>query len=93
MTPEETPSPPSLLEFPCEFPIKVIGRAGCELDAIVFDLLRPHVPDLGEGAIRSRKSSGGNYQSVTVTVTAQSRAQLDAIYQSLTASPYVLMAL
>jgi putative lipoic acid-binding regulatory protein len=83
----------SLLEFPCEFPIKIIGKAGCDLDAIVFTLVRPHVPDLSEGAIRSRLSKEGRYQSVTLTITAQSRAQLDAIYMALTASEYVIMAL
>ena len=83
----------SLLEFPCEFPIKIMGRAGADLDAIVFALIRPHVPDLSEGAIRSRLSSQGRYQSITVTITAQSRAQLDDIYRALTASEHVLMAL
>lgn len=89
---EETP-PSSLLEFPCEFPIKIIGKAGCDLDAIVYGLIHPHVPDLGEGAIRSRLSKQGRYQSVTVTITAHSRAQLDEIYLALTASEHVLMAL
>ncbi len=83
----------SLFEFPCEFPIKIIGKADCDLDAVVFTLVRPHVPDLGEGAIRSRISKEGRYQSVTLTITAQSRAQLDAIYLALTSSEYVIMAL
>lgn len=83
----------SLLEFPCEFPIKIIGRAGCDLDAVVFGLIHPHVPDLSEGAIRSRLSGQGRYQSVTVTITARSRGQLDDIYRALTDSEHVLMAL
>ncbi len=83
----------SLLEFPCEFPIKIIGKADCDLDAVVFTLVRPHVPDLGEGAISSRLSKEGRYQAVTLTITAQSREQLDAIYMALTASEYVIMAL
>ena len=61
----------SLLEFPCEFPIKIIGQADCDLDAIVFTLVRPHVPDLSEGAIRSRLSKEGRYQAVTLTITAR----------------------
>lgn len=81
----------SLLEFPCEFPIKVIGRSDCELDALVFRLVRPHAPDLGEGAIRSRLSRAGNYQSITVTVQATSRDQLDSIYRQLTACDDILM--
>lgn len=83
----------SLLEFPCEFPIKVIGKSGIDLDALVFRIVHPHVPDLGEGAIRSRFSSQGNYQSVTVTVQATSRDQLDAIYRVLTACDDILMVL
>ncbi|MDR2876851.1 MAG: DUF493 domain-containing protein [Chromatiales bacterium] len=86
-------TPATLLEFPCEFPIKIMGRAGIDLDALVYALVRPHAPDLGEGAIRSRLSAQGNYQSVTVTVIAQSREQLDDIYRALTASEHVLMAL
>lgn len=83
----------TLLQFPCEFPIKVFGKADCNLDAVVFSLVREHVPDLGEGAIRSRASSAGRYHSVTVIINAQSKAQLDAIYRSLTASEHVIMAL
>lgn len=83
----------SLLEFPCDFPIKAVGRARPDLDAIVYALVRPHAPDLGEGAIRCRSSRHGHYQSVTVTIRARSRAQLDAIYQALTACEHILMVL
>jgi uncharacterized protein len=88
-----TDSEGSAFEFPCAFPVKVIGKSGVDLDALVFRLVRPHAPDLGEGAIRSRFSSQGRYQSVTVTVQATSRAQLDAIYRSLTACDDILMVL
>lgn len=88
MTEEET-----LLEFPCEFPIKVMGRADSNLDSIVYSIVRSHAPDIGEGAIRSRASRHGRYQAVTVTITARSRRQLDDIYRELTASEHVLMAL
>ena len=83
----------SLLEFPCEFPIKVIGKAGRDIDAVVFSVVRAHAPDLGEGAIRGRKSRNGNYHAVTVTIQATSRAQLDAVYQALHAHADVLMVL
>lgn len=81
------------LTFPCDFPIKAIGKAREDLDAIVYALVSPHVPDLGEGAIRSRPSKGGNYLSVTVTIQATSREQLDAIYISLSASEHLTMVL
>jgi hypothetical protein len=83
----------SLLEFPCDFPIKVIGKAGRDIDTLVFSLVRAHAPDLGEGAIRGRASRKGNYHSVTVTIRATSRAQLDKVYQSLSAHADILMVL
>lgn len=83
----------SLLEFPCEFPIKVMGHARDDFESLVATLVRQHAPDLGEAAIRSRPSKQGKYLAVTVTVNATSREQLDAIYYALTACEHVLMAL
>jgi putative lipoic acid-binding regulatory protein len=87
---EEDQSP---LKFPCQFPIKAMGKSDCELDIIVVEIVRKHVPDLSEGAVYHRVSSGGNYTSVTVVVNATSRAQLDAIYQDLVDCEAVIMAL
>lgn len=81
------------LEFPCEFPIKAMGRAGEGLDVLVVEIVGRHVGDLPEGAVRVRDSRGGNYLSVTVTVRATSREQLDAIYRELNACDQVLMTL
>jgi putative lipoic acid-binding regulatory protein len=85
---EESP-----LKFPCEFPIKAMGKSDCSLDTIVVEIVRKHAPDLGEGAIKTRASTNGNYLSVTVTVNATSRRQLDAIYQDLVDCEAVIMAL
>ena len=85
---EESP-----LKFPCEFPIKAMGKSDCSLDTIVVEIVRKHAPDLGEGAIKTRASTNGNYVSVTVTVNATSRRQLDAIYQDLVDCEAVIMAL
>jgi putative lipoic acid-binding regulatory protein len=87
---EEQESP---LKFPCEFPIKAMGKADCELDIIVVGIIRKHAPDLTEGAVYTRDSTAGNYVSVTVTVNATSRKQLDAIYQDLVDCEAVIMAL
>ena len=81
------------MEFPCEFPIKAMGRADPDFDSLVVGLVRKHSPDLREGAVKTRLSSGGKYISVTVTVIARSRAQLDAIYLELTGHERVLVAL
>ena len=83
----------TLLEFPCDFPIKVMGRAEPGFDALVVELVRRHAPDLGEGAVSSRPSKGGKWVSVTVTLRAESKAQLDAIYLDLTTHEKVVMAL
>ena len=85
---EESP-----LKFPCEFPIKAMGKSDCSLDVIVAGIVRKHAPDLSEGAIKTRASGEGNYISVTVTVNATSRKQLDAIYQDLVDCEAVIMAL
>lgn len=88
MAEEET-----LLEFPCQFPIKVMGKVDVEFDLLVLELIRPHVDELAPDAVKIRPSKAGNYVAMTITITAVSKSQLDAIYQSLSAHPLVLMAL
>jgi putative lipoic acid-binding regulatory protein len=83
----------SLLEFPCDYPIKVMGRAEPGFDMMVVELVRRHAPDLKEGAVSSRPSRGGKWVSVTVILRAESKSQLDAIYLDLTAHEKVVMAL
>lgn len=81
------------MEFPCEFPIKAMGNADEDFDAVVVSIIRRHAPDISEGAVKTRVSAGGKYLAVTVTIQATSRAQLDAIYQDLVDCGRVLMAL
>jgi putative lipoic acid-binding regulatory protein len=88
MSEEET-----LLEFPCQFPIKAMGKNTPDFDSIVVAIVRQHVDDVNEGAVKTRASKGDKYLSVTVTIEASSKQQLDAIYQGLTDCPDVLMAL
>lgn len=83
----------TLLEFPCRFAVKVMGRDEDEFVAHVLNLVSPHFPELCGGDIRTRPSQGGKYVSVTITVTATSKFQLDTIYYALTDSDRVLMAL
>ena len=83
----------TIMEFPCQFPIKVMGMAEENFDILVVNIVRKHAPDLSEGAIKSRLSQAGKYISITVTVEAKSRQQLDDIYLDLTAHEKVLMAL
>ncbi len=82
-----------LLEFPCDFPIKVMGLASADFDLLVVELVLKHVTALREGAVQTRASKQGKYTSVTITVEATSQAQLDAVYQELSGHARVLMAL
>ncbi len=84
---------PSLLDFPCDFSIKSMGVASDDFDALVVEIVRRHIEDLAEGAVRTRASSGGKYVSVTVSIRAHNQAQLDAIYRELTAHERILMVL
>ncbi|MCU7851234.1 MAG: DUF493 domain-containing protein [Candidatus Thiodiazotropha sp. (ex Monitilora ramsayi)] len=83
----------SLLQFPCDFPIKVMGKAEPGFDTLIVELVRKHAPDLHEGSVTSRSSKGGKWVSVTVTLRAESKSQIDAIYLDLTAHEKVVMAL
>jgi putative lipoic acid-binding regulatory protein len=83
----------TLFDFPCRFPIKAMGRDEDDFETTVVGIVRRHVPDLGEGAVTTQPSRNGRFVSVTVTFTATSRDQLDAIYADLTAHDQVLMAL
>ncbi len=83
----------SAIQFPCDFPIKAMGLASYDLEIIVFDIVSQHAPDTSKDAVKTRESSNGKYISITVTVNAQSQAQLDAIYQALTDHEHVMMAL
>jgi hypothetical protein len=83
----------TLLEFPCQFPIKAMGKSDLELDLLIIEIVRRHVDDVNEGAVTTRPSKDGNYIAVTVIIEASSKRQLDAIYQDLSDHPHVLMAL
>jgi hypothetical protein len=82
-----------LLQFPCDFPIKIMGAGGADFRRLAVDLVRRHASDLDDGRVRIQDSRTGRYQSVTVIVRARDRAQLDAIYRDLCDHPQVTMAL
>lgn len=84
---------PSLLEFPCDFPIKVMGRRQDGFAQSVLEVVLRHAPDFDAAAMEMRPSGQGNYMSLTCTVRAVSRAQLDALYRELTAHPLVKVVL
>ncbi len=81
------------LKFPCEFPIKIMGPANSEFEARILGIIHKHAPDMSETSITTRLSKDGKYQSITVTINATSKEQLDAIYLEITKDKDVLMAL
>jgi hypothetical protein len=83
----------TLLEFPCEFPLKAIGREPESFEAFVLEIVHKHVLNLDDSATTSRLSNGGKYLAVTVTFTAESKAQLDALYSELSTHQRVVMLL
>ena len=84
---------PSLIEYPSAFPIKVMGHNVEGFVQAMIDLARGFDPALDASAVTLRPSKGGRYLGVTLTVTATSREQLDALYLSLTRHPHVKMVL
>ncbi len=83
----------TLMEFPCEFPIKMMGRDTPEFRTTALTLVEKHVGPIAAEAIQVNLSGKGNFVSVTVTVTATSQQQLDDIYRDVSENDDVLMAL
>jgi putative lipoic acid-binding regulatory protein len=83
----------SLLEFPCDFPLKVMGRRSDDFRSIVLGIVQKHAGDIDPRQIEERPSRDGNYLSLTCTFAAQSREQLDALYTELTSCERVLVVL
>ena len=83
----------TLLEFPCEFPLKIMGKADDALAQVVLDIVTQHAPDFDAARMEMRASSGGNYISLTCTVIARSKPQLDALYTDLSGHPMVKVVL
>jgi putative lipoic acid-binding regulatory protein len=85
--------PVSLLEFPCDFPLKIMGPSAADFAGTIAAVVIRHAPDFDAAAIEQRASKAGNYLSLTCTVRAVSQQQLDALYQDLTAHPMVRVVL
>lgn len=83
----------SLLEFPCRFPIKVMGRNQGDFKSVVTEIITRHAESYAGEQVTTSASAEGNFLSVTVTIEALSREQLDVIYRDLTDCEQVLMAL
>ncbi|MCU7815213.1 MAG: DUF493 domain-containing protein [Candidatus Thiodiazotropha sp. (ex Lucinoma kastoroae)] len=83
----------TLLKFPCDFPIKVMGKAEPGFEAMIVELVSRHTSEVLDTAVNSRLSKEGKWVSITINLRAESKDQLDAIYLDLSAHEKVVMAL
>jgi putative lipoic acid-binding regulatory protein len=86
-------SEPTLLDYPCQYPIKVMGHGKAGFAQAVHEIVTRHAPDFDGSTLEMKSSKHGKYLSVTCTINATSREQLDALYQELCDHPLVVMVL
>jgi putative lipoic acid-binding regulatory protein len=84
---------PSLIEYPCEFPIKIMGQTQPGFAQAVLEVVRRHAPDFDATTMAMKTSKHGKYLSITCVINAASREQLDALYKELCDHPLVVMVL
>ncbi len=89
----EIPESESLIEYPSDFPLKIFGAQHPELAQSVLEVVMRHAPDYDAASMEMRASRTAKYISLTCTIRATSRAQLDALYRELCAHPLVKMVL
>jgi putative lipoic acid-binding regulatory protein len=90
---EPTAATPSLIEYPSDFPIKIMGPMHDDFAQTIVEVVVRFDPEFHAGKLEMRPSSKGNYLALTATVRATSREQLDELYRSLTSHPMVKVVL
>ncbi len=83
----------SLIEYPCGFPIKIMGHTQAGFAQNVLEIVKRHAPDFDGASMEMKASKQGKYLSITCTINATSREQLDALYRELCDHPMVVMVL
>lgn len=84
---------PPKIEFPCDYPIKVLGRSSEALESIIYEVVERHAPGFDQQTITVNASSKGTFTSLTITITATGPDQLEALHQDLLATGHVKMVL
>jgi putative lipoic acid-binding regulatory protein len=84
---------PSLLEYPCIFPIKIMGRSQAGFAQAVMEIVLRHAPDFDPASLEMKSSKKGKYLSLTCVIQARSREQVDDLYRELCDHPMVVMVL
>jgi putative lipoic acid-binding regulatory protein len=87
MAVDDIKSDETLIEFPCDFPIKVMGEAHTDFSSEIVKTIQQKLPSFNASHVEMRGSSGGKYISLTCTVHVTSKPQLDDIYRALSAHP------
>ncbi|SFP53557.1 hypothetical protein SAMN05216419_10069 [Nitrosomonas cryotolerans] len=83
----------SLIEYPCDFPIKVMGKAQADFAPVILAIVKHHAPDFDAETLTVKTSRNATYLSITCTIRATSRIQLDSLYQALSNHPMVAIVL
>ncbi|OGT95289.1 MAG: hypothetical protein A2298_04820 [Gammaproteobacteria bacterium RIFOXYB2_FULL_38_6] len=81
------------LVFPCDFTIKAIGKANDQFEVAFLNIIKKYFPNVKETSVTQRMSESSQYLALSVTVHAESKTQMDALYQDLTSEPEILIAL
>jgi hypothetical protein len=84
---------PTLLEYPCEFPLKILGHSQAGFAQAILEVVQRHAPDFDASGLEMKTSRKGKYLSLTCVIRATSREQLDGLYQELCDHPMVVMVL
>lgn len=90
---DQPESAPTLIDFPCDFPVKIMGLRSDSFAQSIAEVVLRHAPGFDVATMEMRASKGGNYLSLTCTVRATSKVQLDALYLALTRHPGVKFVL
>ena len=83
----------SLVEYPCDFPVKILGHTQAGFAQAVLEVVKRHAPDFDDATLELRASKRRKYLSITCVIRATSREQLDSLYQELCDHPMVVMVL
>ena len=84
---------PPKIEFPCEYPIKVLGRNSAEFRGVIIEVFERHAPGFDQETITERDSAKGTFTAMTVTITATGKEQLSALHEDLMATGIVQMVI
>lgn len=89
---EQPPDAPRI-EFPCDYPIKVMGRSSDAFESIILEVFERHAPGFDQQTITANVSSKATFTSLTITITATGPEQLEALHQDLLATGHVTMVI